>query len=325
MNRSSLKKTEFLDVAGWGRARTTLLAGDASTRSYDRLADARGRTAILMNAQNESTESFRAFAEIAGHLAEIGLSAPEIYEIDEDAGLMLLEDLGDDLFARVLLGDASKEPELYFAAIDVLLALRTARLPKCPLYDADQMAKLAATSFSWYAGQSETDFVPDLVSHFSHLNSAQCLTLRDYHSENLIWLPSRTGLQKVGLLDFQDAAISHPAYDLVSVLEDARRDLGDGIHATGLDYYIHKSGTEPDEFRYAFALAGAQRNLRILGVFSRLSLKFGKQRYVDLIPRVWTHLMNDLAHPELDEMRHMVLDSLPPPTESHLSYLKQYE
>ena len=145
--------------------------------------------------------------------------------------------------------------------------------------------------------------------------------LRDYHAENLIWLPEREGARRAGLLDFQDAWIGHRAYDLVSLLQDARRDVSEETAAACMRHYLDGSGLDAERFEAACAVLGAQRNLRILGVFARLAVTRGNPRYIDLVPRVWHHLERDLAHPALAEVRR-ILDVLPAPTPSVLERLR---
>ena len=156
----------------------------------------------------------------------------------------------------------------------------------------------------------------------SHAAEMSALVLRDYHAENLIWLPGRNGTARVGLLDFQDAARGHPVYDLVSLLKDARRDLAPGLEARMIDRFLDRSGMAPDAFHAAYATLGAQRNLRILGGFARLSMHYGKPSYVDLIPRVWRHLQDSLAHPALATLAKVVNEDLPPPDPNLLQTLK---
>jgi aminoglycoside/choline kinase family phosphotransferase len=148
------------------------------------------------------------------------------------------------------------------------------------------------------------------------------LVMRDYHAENLLWLPKHDGVQRVGLLDYQDALAGHPAYDLVSLLEDARRDTAPELRAAMIEQYLANSDQEPDSFNAAYALLGAQRNLKIVGIFARLSMRDGKSHYVDLIPRVWDHLMRDLQHPACEKMRDWVVQYVPPPTPANLQKLK---
>jgi len=149
------------------------------------------------------------------------------------------------------------------------------------------------------------------------------LIQRDFHAENLLWLPNRTGVQRVGLLDFQDARTGHPAYDLVSLLKDARRDVPAKVERAMIARYVQNTNSDPRAFDAAYQLLGVQRNLRILGVFARLSLHFNKPHYVDLIPRTWAHLMQGLSHPALKKLRDQVLKDLPPPTPENLTVLKE--
>lgn len=322
----------FADAAGWGGADIAPLAGDASNRRYFRLTwPHAGRTAVLMDAPPEKGEDIRPFLDIAGHLSGFGFSAPRILARDETAGLLLLEDLGDDLFARVLERRPEMENSLYSAAIDVLCALHTCPLPAVPAYDPARMAEFAALAFTWYlpGATGQTDDARarqfrEALGQLLHRHSeeADVLVLRDYHAENLLWLPDREGVARVGLLDFQDAMAGHRAYDLVSLLQDARRDVPPGIEEAMLARYIAAAGVGDAPFRTAYALLGAQRNLRIVGVFARLCLRDGKRQYVDLLPRVWELLMRDLAHEALAPVRALLAETLPPPTPEILNRLK---
>ncbi|MBK1636151.1 aminoglycoside phosphotransferase family protein [Rhodovulum adriaticum] len=314
----------FLSGAGWGAAQRAPLAGDASNRRYERLTGGPdGAGAVLMDAPPQRGEDVRPFTAIARHLSGLGLSAPAILAEDAENGFLLLEDLGDALFARVIPRHPALEPTLYAAAVDLLADLHRAPPPGIlPAYDADLMADLACLPFDWYlpalgrpapAGAKQA-FAAAIRAQLARHAPPSVLVLRDYHAENLIWLPSRTGTARVGLLDFQDAMVGHPAYDLVSLLEDARRDVPPPLQAHMLDRYIAASGADAGAFRRAYALLGAQRNLRILGVFARLCLRDGKPSYLPLMPRVWGHLMHDLSHPALAGLRSLVLRHLPEPT-----------
>ena len=322
MNGNANKHRAILERSGWADATSIPLAGDASQRRYERLQNPDGTTAILMIAPTERGNGLQIFEKIASHLNAMRLSAPQIIDRDANSGLMLLEDLGDELFARLMANDPTLESDLYFAAIDVLVELRAVPPIDCQTYDAREMARQSGIVFDWYCGVDGTGLIPALEAVFGSISSDRCLALRDYHSENLIWLAGREGTARVGLLDFQDAVIAHPAYDLVSLLQDARRDIGDGVAQKAVTYYIHQTGEDPARFGYDYAVIGVQRNLRILGVFARLSKQFHKPSYVDLIPRVWAHLMNDLSHPDLGNLRELVISSIPEPTQSHLEALR---
>lgn len=327
----------FLDAAGWGGATAVPLAGDASSRRYARLRRADGQSAILMQAPPLPDDSTRRFVTVTRHLEGWGLSAPRLLAEDADNGLLLLEDLGDAVFARVIADNPTQEPALYAAAVDLLAALHRHAAPAgLPCPDAQALAGMTDLAALWYLGQSrpapdcaaDARAARDLQDHLAPLLEAHAnpalpvLVHRDFHAENLIWLPDRIGAARTGLLDFQDAWSGHPAYDLVSLLDDARRDLGPGIRSAAIARYLDATGQPDATFRAALATSGAQRNLRILGVFARLSLHFGKPRYVDLIPRVWGHLQGNLAHPALDGLRDWVTHTLPAPTPALLQGLK---
>ncbi|MCF6444639.1 aminoglycoside phosphotransferase family protein [Nereida sp. MMG025] len=323
----------FLKQTDWADGTRSLLAGDASNRRYERVVqNGSGRTAVLMDAPRDKGEETRPFVEIARYLTGVGLRAPQVFAWDEPSGLVLLEDLGDDLFARVLDKTPESEATLYRAAVDVLVTLHEAAPPSDLLpYDETTMPELGALALDWYAKGADHDFGADQKSALiaeletqiadTHIGSS-VLVQRDYHAENLLWLPDENGVSRVGLLDFQDARIGNPAYDLASLLEDARRDVSRETQEDMLVYYAQTRGFDLEAFRAAFAVQAAQRNLRILGVFARLSMHFGKPNYVDLIPRVWDHLQRDLAHPKLAVLRTVCADTLPPPTSDVLQRLK---
>ena len=148
------------------------------------------------------------------------------------------------------------------------------------------------------------------------------LIQRDYHAENLLWLPERSGVARVGLLDFQDAMLGHPAYDLVSILQDARRDVPKLVEAAMIDRYLAQQPQDPEAFRAAYAILGVQRNLRIVGAFAKLCLHVGKPRYVDLLPRVWEFVERNLAHPALEPVALHIRETLPAPTPAIMDHIR---
>jgi len=283
--------------AGWER---TALAGDASSRRYDRLRDpATGATAILMDAPPD-TEGTARFLDLADHLRAHGLSPPEILAADRDRGFVLLEDLGPRHMASWLRDRPKEEEALYLAAADVLLHLNRMPTPAdlVPL-DPQTGATMLSPLWEWF--DPSLDPAP-LVSAMTdalaqYAAGTRTLALRDYHAENLIWRPDRTGLDRCGLLDFQDAILAHPAYDLASLLRDARRDVAPATVEAAVARMITGLAADPDSFRAAFSVLSIQRNLRILGIFARLARRDGKQAYLALIPRVQAHIAYDLAHP----------------------------
>ena len=317
----------FLINAGWHTAQRKTVAGDASNRRYDRLTNTDGETVILMDAPSDKGEDVRPFVSIANHLRKVGLSAPKILAQDTDNGFLLIEDLGDDLFARILESNAGLEHQLYTAAIDVLTHLHHAPCPALKPYDADVMTDMAALAYVWYAreisDEKSTTFKAAFHTLIAPLDGApRVLIQRDYHAENLLWLPNRDGVARVGLLDFQDAMTGHAAYDLVSVLQDARRDVSAEIEAEMKAHYVATNGLDATDFDTAYAILGLQRNLRILGVFARLCMRDGKAHYVDLIPRVWGHIQTNLKHPALSEITTIVNADLPAPTPEIMEHLK---
>ncbi|MEL7301148.1 MAG: phosphotransferase [Pseudomonadota bacterium] len=325
MNRDA-RAAAFLAETEWKGAELVTLAGDASNRRYFRLKSFKGHPAVLMDSPPDKGEDVRPFIKIARHLSSLGLSAPRIFAADETAGFLLLEDLGDALFARVVARDPGKEARVYDAAIEVLASLVAAQVPDgVAPYDAASMAPLAGLAAEWYvnAPTARQELEAACMKALQETESSRTtLVLRDYHAENLLWLPERQGLARVGLLDFQDARAGQPSYDLASLVRDARRDVSEPVAEAAFPRFASLIGVEDEALRSQFAVQSAQRNLRIMGVFARLSLHFGKPHYIDLLPRVWKNLLTDLAHPSLEELRRVALAILPPPSQAHLSDLK---
>ena len=320
----------FLANTDWAGAERRMLAGDASNRKYERLSLG-DRTAVLMDAAPEKGEDVRPFLSVARWLAGRGLSAPAIYAEDTEHGFLLIEDLGDDLYARIVARDAAQELPLYEAATDVLIRLHDGpEMPGLKPYDPPVMTPLAALAYDWYLAEStgrddaakaafSAMLEPVLAAH----SDCSVTILRDYHAENLLWLPDRDGVARVGLLDFQDAMSGDPAYDLVSMLMDARRDVTAEVETAMIARYASARGLDREAFEARYHVLGAQRNLRIIGVFARLSRRDGKRHYVDLIPRVWAHLMRNLAHPALAEVAGIVRRDLPEPGPEILAVLRR--
>jgi aminoglycoside/choline kinase family phosphotransferase len=285
----------FLDRAGWGGAAILPLAGDASFRRYFRVE--RGdESAVLMDAPPEHEDS-RPFLAVARHLDTIGFRAPRILAEDLDAGLILLEDFGDARMKEVIEADPAAEAGLYEAAIDLLADLHAAPCGALPPYDMAVYQREAGLFPEWYMPAIGID--ADGASYRAAWDEAlapirdhQSITvLRDYHAENIMLLEEGA----LGLLDFQDALAGHPLYDLVSLLQDARRDVPEAIEAAMIARYAARRPFDPA----AYALLGAQRNAKILGIFTRLWKRDGKPRYLSFQPRMWAYLERDLAHPAL--------------------------
>ncbi|CUH51448.1 aminoglycoside phosphotransferase family protein [Shimia marina] len=321
----------FLVTLGWSDARRTPLAGDASSRRYERLKRPNGDKAILMDAPPNENGSVQPFVQIAEHLITQHLSAPRILGQDIANGMLLIEDLGDALFAREMMRAPDQEAPLYKAATEALIALHKAPLPRdMQIMDATTLAEMITPVFDFYIA-AHTPVSPALQEQikqaFESLFTAQLpppdvLILRDFHAENLLWLPAREGVARVGLLDFQDALIGHRAYDLVSMLQDARRDVAPSVEAEVKAHFIALPDATEDDFNTAYHLLGAQRNLRILGIFARLCMQMGKAQYVDLIPRVHGHVLHNLRHPALAPVAPLLIEILPDPTPEFLKTLK---
>lgn len=331
MTRQEQEK-QFIATAGWADAEIIPLAGDASNRRYDRLTHPIHGRAVLMDADPGKGEDVRPFVTIAQFLRAQGLSAPEIFCADPTSGFLIIEDLGDRLFAREMQSDPALEQPLYEAAVDVLGHLHKTTPPALSRYDAMTTVPLAALAYDWYqsgvAGQTNNDEKAAFNSAMSAALLPYDLSLgvliqRDYHAENLLWLPERDGVAKVGLLDFQDAMIGHPVYDLVSILQDARRNVSDEMEELMKERFFAQSNMKVGDFATSYAVFGAQRSLRILGVFARLCMRDAKPHYVDLIPRVWRHLQSNLAHPNLSDLAKLVNRHLPAPDEAALNLLKE--
>lgn len=311
----------FLDQAGWRGAQRRFLAGDASDRSYDRLSKD-GKTAVLMNSPPGKGDDPDDFLAIAAHLRKIGLSAPACLAKDLQHGFLLLEDLGDDVFAKVIAENPGREAPLYEAACDVLLHLQSQNAPPGLLdLTATDWASAACFALDWYrfavtGERIATEEFQTCLAEALHryADGARVLILRDFHAENLIWLPDRSGIAQVGLLDFQLAQMGQPAYDLVSLLQDARRDVSEATENQIRRRFQDARGEDDATFLPSYAVLGAQRALRILGIFARLCLHGGKPGYLKLMPRVWAQLQRNLAAPELAGLSAICAKLLPEPT-----------
>jgi aminoglycoside/choline kinase family phosphotransferase len=286
----------FLDQAGWGAARRSPLAGDASSRRYERLIDG-ARRAVLMDAP--PPEDVSAFLRIADLLRGLGLSAPAALAADVKAGLLLLEDFGDAVFSRLLDEGASPEP-LYDLAVDALVALRRRFAPIEGLrrYDLGLFLDQLALYPEMFGGDGMAFLDAWRAPLAAALAEPSSLLLRDYHAGNLLLLPHRDGVARCGLLDFQDAGLGPCAYDLVSLLEDARRDLPEALKERCLARY---SAAAPLDMT-ALGVLGAMRHVRVLAVFERLA-RAGKPAYLAHVPRVRRLLEAHLARAELAPVR----------------------
>jgi aminoglycoside/choline kinase family phosphotransferase len=347
MNLREEQMRDFLAASGWSDAAVTPIPGDASTRRYFRLADG-ARKALLMDqpqgaetptappgasAEQRHALGYNAvarlagadvgrFAEVARYLRDRSLSAPDIHAVDAVLGFMVLEDLGDGLFADVV--NSGDETALYNNGVEVLALLHAEPAPATmrdkPLFAYDQTALLAEIDLltEWYLPYAlqRAATTAEIDEHRALWQAAladiaaapRVFVHRDYHAQNLLWLPQRTGTARTGLIDFQDAVAGSRAYDLVSLLEDARRDVDPVVGHAALRHYLDTMAAQglpvnEEAFGAEMAAMAAQRNAKIVGIFARLFRRDGKPRYLALLPRVWGHLTRDLAHPSLAPLR----------------------
>jgi N-acetylmuramate 1-kinase len=341
---------ELLAGSGWRDAERVHMQGDASTRSYERLTRADGTSAVLMIAPRRPdgppvrmgkpysqiahlAESVHAFVAMDGGLRSLGFSAPAILAADLDAGLLLLEDLGQE----GVVSPAGPIPERYGEAAAVLARLHTQALPSVlpvlgdaehviPPYDLDALLIEAELLLDWYlphiarqqvSGSARASFVSLWRTALDPVASAPpTWVLRDFHSPNLLWLARREGLARIGLIDFQDAVLGHPAYDVASLLQDARLDVPEDLELKLLGHYARlRAAAQPgfamQPFAAAYAVMGAQRATKILGIFARLDRRDGKPAYLRHLPRIERYLKRNLAHPVLSDLRVWYETTLP--------------
>ena len=300
---------DFLASCGWQGAEILPLAGDASFRRYFRVVQG-DRSAVLMDAPppHEDPQPFIAVAE---WLIETGLSAPEILARDLQKGLLLLGDFGSERLRETLDNDPQREQELYALATDVLVHLhKQPPMPGLKPHGIDQWLEELRLFTDWYCPAVGVDidvgsYEPawrEVLEPVAADGLGPVTVLRDYHAENIMLIEGRDGVAHFGLLDFQDALAGHPAYDLASVLEDARRDVPPDIERQMINRYVAAAGSD-QSFERAYWSLAAQRNTRILGVFTRLWKRDGKPGYRRFQPRMWGLLERDLAQPHLKPVR----------------------
>ncbi len=324
MSRRDAAAKSFLGDVGWAGAIMSPLAADASFRRYDRVS-LKERGAVLMDAPPPQ-EDVRPFATVARYLTQLGFSAPRVLAEDERLGFLLLEDLGDNTYTRVL-HDGGDEEMMYALAVDVLVRLHELASPDnvpagTPVYDMDRMLAEARLFIEWYlpsltGAPTTTQILDDWEALWrTALSSAadrrETLVLRDYHVDNLMWLPDRPGTARCGLLDFQDAVVGPRAYDVMSLLEDARRDIDTDLYDRMISRYLAADASlDPETFRQDIAALGAARHAKVIGIFTRLSRRDDKHSYLEHIPRVWRLLERSLTHPALKPVSEWMNEYVP--------------
>jgi N-acetylmuramate 1-kinase len=340
----------FLDTTPFAEATRRRIQGDASTRIYERL-ELDGNRAILMisprrpdgppvrdgksySAIAHLAEDVKPFIAVANGLRQIGLSAPQIFDAEISQGLLLIEELGTEL---VVAGDPPAPiKERYSAAVEVLVALHRYQLfdslpvsphveYKMPCYDVDAFLIEVELLLDWYMPRMGVEVTQDMRKNYVTLwrkalqpaiAAKPTWVLRDFHSPNLLWLPERKDLRRIGILDFQDAVMGPGAYDLASLLQDARVDVPESMQVTLLDQYVESRKAideefDPTNFTALYSMLGAQRASKILGIFARLERRDGKPQYLRHMPRVWRYLQRALAHPSLVSLRSWYASKVP--------------
>lgn len=323
-------RAAFLARAGLESGDLVALTQDASARRYYRAASKPG--VMLMELGQapggpDAAAQIAAIQKMTDWLAGIGLCVPRIEDLDSRAGLMLIEDLGDNLFARAIADDAALEAPLYHGAVDCLSAVLSADPPAdLPRYDRGFLDFELEICAQWYAPDGAAA-LPALRHAFADAFArieplCERVVLRDFHAENLFWLPGRKGVQRVGLIDFQDARLGHAGYDIASLLGDARRDVRPALWAELIGQLADNIGWDAEALMQAAAVLSAQRNLKILGIFARLAIRDGRDGHLALLGRVWRNLQRDLAAPGLHKVDLAVSAHVPPPDAMQLTLIK---
>jgi hypothetical protein len=313
MKDRNLLKQKFLVEHKLEKAELISLPADASYRTYDRLKLA-DKSYILMDAPPPQ-ENVKPFIKVANYLSQNGISSPKIFADDVKNGFLLLEDFGDDSYIKLLQANEEEFPEklLYENAIDLLLYLHKLPVPDgiLPYYDDELLLNEVNQLTEWYVPilngepinkklQEEFEIIWRHLLQYTRFLS-ETVVLRDYHVNNLMWLDNRSGIKRVGVLDFQDAVIGSPVYDMVSLLEDVRRDVSDELAQNMITRYLTTRADEitRKDFLASYAILGAQRNLKIIGMCARKAVKDKNSTYLNWLPRIWRYLEKDLKHPLL--------------------------
>ncbi len=313
---------DFLTRIGWDGAVRRMLAGDASFRRYERVHYGE-RIAVLMDAP-PPWEDVRPFIAVTDMLAGCKVSVPNIIARDEERGFLLLEDLGDLSFTKLLKSEPARELELYRAAVDALVVIHAASTTQAaglPPYNEAVYLREAALFAEWFLPQihgmeKARALREEYLAIWRGILAATkleqvCLVHRDYHADNLFWLSERDGHRAVGMIDYQDALLGDAAYDLASLLEDARRDVAAETVADCTARYVAGIGADVEAFGAHYAVLAAQRNAKIIGIFCRLCIRDGKAHYLDYLPRVWGHFLKDISHPLLQPLAEFVAAHVP--------------
>ena len=308
---------KFLSDAGWEGALIEPIPGDASFRRYFRIRRQNGETAMLMHAPPPH-EDPKPFVHVAKWLLDKGLRAPRIISEDPAEGWLLLEDFGNERMREWVDACPQDEASAYCEAIDALIDVQACGPGPFPPYDMATYLREAALLTEWYCptirlkvdDQGYLDAWREVLGPLIKRQGDGVTVLRDYHAENIMLLGKPGSGEAQGLIDFQDALVGHPAYDLVSLLQDGRRDVSAELEAAMLTRFCEKAAVGAN-FAADYAILGAQRNAKIVGIFTRLYKRDGKPRYLSMIPRVWAAMERDLAHPALEPVADWFAANIP--------------
>ena len=332
---------KFLLHSNWKNSPRKFLEGDASSRRYETVA-LDGNTSILMDMPQKpdgppvkNGKPYSAIAHLAEGISSVvranemllaqGYSAPIIAKSDIGNGLAIIENLGTSVFGSMMRsGTDVREPMQTTVAL--LADMATKDWPTTiPSYDTEAQVIETDLLISWFwkfiHGSEPAHTLHESFERIwrqilplTHYEKPHWV-LRDFHSPNLIWIPERQDLQRVGLIDTQDAVLGHPAYDLVSLLQDARVDIefewADELYALYGNLRAQQGAFEREKFSAAYAVLGAQRATKILGIFARLAKRDGKPAYLKHMPRVSRYLKRNLEHPSLAALKMWYLEHMP--------------
>lgn len=336
------KINQLLEGSDWETANWEFLQGDASTRSYIRLKNGTSDALLMNALPQPDgppirdgkpysqiahlAENMTSFVAVSNALSEAGLSAPAIHKFNIEDGLLLISDLGDEQFYHLITEEGADQQKLYETAIDILVTLRAHKptampvgnsLYELPAYDQEALSIESELVIDWYwpqvkkapiSNEERTTYQDIWAQLISALEpNTDHWVLRDFHSPNLMSLPNQSGLKSVGIIDFQDAVKGHAAYDVVSLCQDARITVPEEIEQNLLKQYIEKAkqadpSFDEEDFLQAYAILGAQRACKLLGIFIRLAVRDGKENYLQHLPRTWEYLERNLKHPHLNDI-----------------------
>jgi aminoglycoside/choline kinase family phosphotransferase len=328
MTKRDLALMDFLNATGWSNAERIPLRQDASKRRYFRITSGNRKSAIVMDIPPDASEKPDDIIRLTNFLGSIHLGAPEIYDVDLKNGFLIVEDLGESRFADEFLIRPDLQEPRYNAAIDMLAFLQSHQ-PEfdLPRGDPHTLSNMVDPLFKHYC-LCDLDFgqKQSLIGDFRNIlervwGEDMVISLRDCHAENLIWANNNSGLAQVGIIDFQDAFMTHPIYDVVSLLCDVRRDIDPQLREQLIDRYVDQSKRSKETVLAAFHAISVQRNLRILGVFGQLAQN-GRTHYLEWAPRAWSFVNNGLNHPSLEPIAQRIRDIVPEPKPEHLERIK---